>query len=128
MSAGSSTAQAAAGSKNMATRRSNLKVVAPVARAPAGAAALPSDIGHMAAQAELDALLFPHYLLGRQLALEEVVRELLLALPAGARAGIVDRLRVNADVGMDRLNEGVAEAKEDAATCGYVCTLLQQGI
>ena len=112
----------------MATRNTRLKVVPPVARAPAGSAALPSDIGHMAAQAELDAALFPHYLLGRQLALEEVVRELLMALPEAAREDIVDRLRVHADLGMAKLNGGPIEPKEDAATCGYVCTLLQQGI
>ena len=40
----------------------------------------------------------------------------------------ITRLRVNADLGMDRLNEGIAEPVEDAATCGYVCALLQQGI
>ena len=113
----------------MATRNNTkLKVVPPVARAPKASAALPSDIGHMAAQAELDAALFPHYLLGRQLALEEVVRELLMALPEAARENIVDRLRVHADLGMGKLNEGIGDAKEDAATCGYVCTLLQQGI
>lgn len=112
----------------MATRNAKLKVVPPVARAPAGSVALPSDIGHMAAQAELDAAIFPHYLLGRQLALEEVVRELLMAMPEAARADIVDRLRVHSDLAMAKLNEGIGEAKEDAATCGYVCTLLQQGI
>lgn len=105
-----------------------LKVVPPVARAPAGSAPLPSDIGHMAAQAELDAAIFPHYLLGRQLALEEVMREVLMALPDATRSEIVDRLRTHADLGMAKLNEGIGEAKEDAATCGYVCTLLQQGI
>ena len=111
-----------------ARNNAKLKVVPPVARAPAGSAALPSDIGHMAAQAELDAALFPHYLLGRQLALEEVVRELLTSMPDAAREEVVDRLRVHADLGMAKLNEGISEPKEDAATCGYVCTLLQQGI
>lgn len=113
----------------MATRtNTKLKVVPPVARAPAGSPPLPSDIGHMAAQAELDAAVFPHYLLGRQLALEEFMREVFLALPEPARTEIVDRLRVHADLGIAKLNEGEREVKEDAATCGYVCTLLQQGI
>lgn len=89
---------------------------------------LPNGIDHMAAQAELDALLFPHYLLGRQLALEEVVRELVLALPPKTRAGIVERLRLNVDVSMDRLSGGIDDPADEAATCGYVATLIQQGV
>jgi hypothetical protein len=98
------------------------------ARAPKGAPVLPSGIDHLAAQAELDAFLFPHYLLGRQLALEEVVRELLLALPPAQRASIVENLRFNADMGMERLTDGITDPKDEAATCGYVATLLQQGL
>lgn len=114
----------------MARRDKALALVASNAgaRAPHGAAVLPSDIGHLAAQAELNALLFPHYLLGRQLALEEVVRELLLAVPAKQRADIVDRLRFNADQGMERLTDGIPDPKDEAATCGYVSTLIQQGL
>lgn len=89
---------------------------------------LPNGIDHLAAQAELDALLFPHYLLGRQLALEEVVRELLLAAPSKTRAGIVERLRLNVDMSMDRLSDGITDPTDEAATCGYVATLIQQGV
>lgn len=113
----------------MATRRA-AKKVAPThtARAPAGAALLPSDIGHLAAQAELDSFLFPHYLLGRQLALEEVVRELLLSVEPTQRAEIVDRLTFNADQAMDRLRDGIPDPTDEVATCGYITTLLQQGM
>lgn len=97
-------------------------------RSPAGAAPLPSNVGHQAAQAELDALLFPHYLLGRQLALEEVVREVFLALPDDQRAEVASRLRFHTDLAMQKLNAGIVDPKEDAATCGYACTLLQQGL
>lgn len=106
-----------------------LKVVARNARAPKNAAPIPSNIDHLAAQAELDAALFPHYLLGRQLALEEVVRELILATPLETRAAIVDRLQWNANQAMERLTSGggIADTKEEASACGYVATLLQQG-
>lgn len=97
-------------------------------RSPVGAAPLPSDISHQAAQAELDERVFPHYLLGRQLALEETVREILLAVEPSARAEIVDRLRFNADQAIKRLQDGIEDYKDDAATCGYVCTLIQQGM
>lgn len=88
----------------------------------------PSNVDHLTAQAELDATLFPHYLLGRQLALEQVVRELFLAAPDDMRADIVDRLRFEADLSMERLTEGIEDPKEEASTCGYVATLLQQGM
>ena len=94
---------------------------------PRGAAPLPSNVDHMAAQAELDHQLFPHYLLGRQLALEETVRELLLLVPDKTRFAIADRLRENADAAIQRLEAGEEDAKSQAATCGYICTLLQQG-
>lgn len=108
--------------------KASAKVVSLVPRAPAGAPALPENIGHQAAQAELNAAIFPHYLLGRQLALEEVVRELLLLTPVLERAALVDRLRFNADLAMVRIESGIADPHDDAATCGYVCTLLQQGM
>lgn len=95
-------------------------------QAPSGCKPLPADIGHQAAQAELDTQLFPHYLLGRQLALEEVVREIFSTLPPDQRAQAADRLRFHTDLAMQRLSAGIADPQEDAATCGYVCTLLQQ--
>ena len=104
------------------------KVTKLIPRSPAGAAPLPSSIGHQAAQSELDARIFPHYLLGRQLALEEVVRELLQALPEEQRAEVASRLAFHTDLAMQRLNAGIDDQQDDAATCGYVCTLLQQGI
>lgn len=113
-----------AGAQRQATRVISL----PQARAPRGAVPIPENIGHQAAQAELDAALFPHYLLGRQLALEEVVRELLLGLAPEQRAELVDKMRFNADLAMQRLQDGIADPKDDAATCGYVCTILQQGM
>ncbi len=88
---------------------------------------LPAGISHQAAQAELNAALFPHYLLGRQLALEETVRELLLQLDPDQRQAITDRLQFHADEAMERMEAGAASPAEDAATCGYICTLLQQG-
>lgn len=114
----------------MATRKNTLKIVASGgSRAPRNAAPLPPSIDHLAAQAELDATLFPHYLLGRQLALEEVVRELLLATPLETRTAVVDRLQWNANQAMERLTSGagIADTKEEASACGYVATLLQQG-
>lgn len=96
-------------------------------RAPRGAPLLPENIDHFAAQAELDAQLFPHYLLGRQLALEEVVREMVMTLPDAQRADFAKRLREASDIAMDRLQEGIDDNKDEAATCGYVCTLIQQG-
>lgn len=107
-----------------------LKVVpTATSRAPKGAAPIPSNIDHLAAQAELDATLFPHYLLGRQLAMEETMREILLALPLEVRGPIVERLQWNADFAMNRLTEapGITDPKEEASACGYVATLLQQG-
>lgn len=94
---------------------------------PKGAPRLPTSIDHQAAQAELDALLFPHYLLGRQLALEEALREILMAAPADTRASIVDQLRFNADCAIERLQQESNDPKEDATTCGYICTILQLG-
>lgn len=109
----------------MATRRGN---VVSLSRSPAaGGNVLPNDIGHAAAQAELNAELFPHYLLGRQLALEQVVRELLLAVPDAQRRAMVDTLQFNADQAMARLRDGIRDPKDESATCGYICTLLQQG-
>lgn len=98
------------------------------AQAAARRSAIPDGISHQAAQAELNAALFPHYLLGRQLALEETVRELLLALPDSARAAVVDRLTFHANEGIERIQDGIADPHDDAATCGYVCALLQQGM
>lgn len=99
---------------------------------PSGRAAnrtptIPDGISHQAAQAELNAALFPHYLLGRQLALEEVVRELLLLLPADKRSTLVEQLQFHADDAIERMEAGIADPQDDASTCGYVCTLLQQG-
>lgn len=91
------------------------------------ASVIPDNIGHQAAQAELNAAIFPHYLLGRQLALEEVVREMLLLLPAANRAQVVERLQFHADDAIERIEAGIADQNERATTCGYVCTLLQQG-
>lgn len=110
------------------TSKKNNVTRLPTARSPRGSSPIPENIGHLAAQAELDALIFPHYLLGRQLALEETVRELLLATPVEERAELVDKLRFNADQAMRRLQDGIADSKDEAATCGYVCTLLQQGM
>lgn len=98
-----------------------------VPRSAAGATPLPSAIGHQAAQAELNAAIFPHYLLGRQLALEQTVRELVLLLTPEQRHTLVDRLRFDADLSMQRLQAGIADERDDAATCGYICCLLQQG-
>jgi hypothetical protein len=57
-----------------------------------------------------------------------VVRELLMSAPAAQRDAIVDRLRFNADQGMERLTDGISDPKDEAATCGYVATLIQQGL
>lgn len=100
---------------------------ASASRAPCNAAPLLSSVDHLAAQAELDATLFPHYLLGRQLALEQVVRELVMQLPAEVRDQIKENLRLTADSEIERLQDGIADQKDEAATCGYVCTILQQG-
>ena len=105
--------------------RAAAKVVPMVPRSAAGAPALPSAIGHQAAQAELNSTIFPHYLLGRQLALEQAVRELLQEASADVRARVLDRLRFDADLAIERLQTGIEDSRDDAATCGYVCALLQ---
>lgn len=56
------------------------------------------------------------------------MREILMSVPDEVRAEIVSRLRFNVDTAMERLTDGVTDPKDEAATCGYVCTLLQQGI
>lgn len=94
---------------------------------PVKAPAMLSNIDHFTAQAELDARLFPHYLLGRQLALEEVVRELLQAAPKDVRSKVLDTLHFQADQGMDRLRDGIADPQQAATDAGYVCTLLVIG-
>jgi hypothetical protein len=103
-------------------------VAAPAAepRRIAGAPPL-SNIDHQTAQSELDRDLFPHYVLGRQLALEETMRELILMLTPKQRAALADRLSLNAAIQMDRLTDGIEDPKDHASTAGYVATLLQQG-
>lgn len=112
-----------------ATMTSTRKKVTPTPRERTSRAPLlPSNIDHLSAQAELDQFLFPHYLLGRQLALEQVMRELLQAVPPTVRANLIERLRVDIDLAMDRLSEGIADPTDEASTAGYVATLIQQGI
>lgn len=91
---------------------------------PMNALAQQSNIDHFTAQAGLDAQIFPHYLLGRQLALEEVVKELLQAAPQNVREQVLDTMRFQADQGMDRMRDGIEDPQERASTAGYVCTLL----
>lgn len=80
------------------------------------------------AQAELGPDLFPHYVLGRNLAMEEILRELWRALPARKRDEIADRLTQTADAEMVIVNaeaaEGVEDVKRHVTRCGFVHTLL----
>ena len=92
-----------------------------------------TNIDEHTAQLELDDVLFPHYVLGRNLALEAVVREIWAALPAKKRAEVVGRLAALGDDAIARATkqmdlgfDKVEDAKLHATDCGFAHTLLLQ--
>lgn len=87
-----------------------------------------SNIDHLTAQAELPDDLLPHYLLGRQLALELVLRELVAQLPAKERAALIARMRHESEAAIDRASGSGAElGVAHACDCGLACGLIQMG-
>jgi len=87
-----------------------------------------SNIDHVTAHTELPDHLLPHYLLGRQLALELVLRELVTQLPPGRREKLQERMRYESDCAMDRMANGSTEIGVlHASDCGFACGLIQMG-
>lgn len=77
-----------------------------------------------------DSPLYPHYLLGRSLALEAMVRELLPAVPMPQRTAIASRLLGLADVHRQmadaKAQAGQAGAAMHAMHCGVFTTIQKQ--
>lgn len=89
-----------------------------------------SNVDHMTAQDELDQALLPHYLLSRQLAMEQVLRAIIADLPAKKRAALHELLSDEADAAMLRIRDEHpnADPKRHASDCGYVCAMLLAGM
>lgn len=92
-----------------------------------------SNIDEHTVQLELDDVLFPHYVLGRNLALEAVVREIWAALPIKKRTEVVERLSDLADDAIARATEQmdlgldkIEDAKLHSTDFGFAHTLLLQ--
>jgi hypothetical protein len=87
-----------------------------------------SNIDHVTAHTELPDHLLPHYLLGRQLALELVLRELVTQLPPGRREKLQERMRYESDCALQRASSAGAEMGVlHASDCGLACGLIQMG-
>ena len=88
-----------------------------------------NNIDHRTAQIDLDDKLFPHYLLGRQLAMELALKAMVQALPPKKIAEIAANIQREADIGMSMLQNHPAEedTQDHVARCGLVCALLQMG-
>ena len=88
-----------------------------------------SNIDAATAHMELEPAMLVHYLLGRQLAQEQVLRELVAQMPAARRAELTERLRYESDTalqrvgGQDPADMGVLHVSD----CGYACGLIQMG-
>lgn len=86
------------------------------------------NIDHVTAHTELPDKLLPHYLLGRQLALELVLREVVAQLPTKARGELIERMRYESDEAIRRASESGAELGVlHASDCGLACGLIQMG-
>ena len=86
------------------------------------------NIDHLTAHTELPDKLLPHYLMGRQLALELVLREVVAQLPAKARGELIERMRYESDEAIRRASESGAELGVlHASDCGLACGLIQMG-
>jgi hypothetical protein len=89
-----------------------------------------SNIDDATAQQDLNAEMFPHYILGRCLALEEMVKELWKALPAKKREEIAARIQADADAELsmvtDEFNDGCEDVKRHVTRCGFVHVLVTQ--
>lgn len=90
-----------------------------------------SNIDEVTAQAELNGEMFSHYILGRCLAMEEVLKEVLKTLPAKRRAEIAGLIVGKADDAMRELPDDVLDTSDDVkrhvTKCGFIHTLLMQG-
>lgn len=87
------------------------------------------ETGHRNAQLELDEKLFPHYLLGRQLAMEEVLKAFVRALPPKKVAEIAALVQAETDLGMQEIQDHDPEddTPDHVCQCGFVCALAQMG-
>lgn len=88
-----------------------------------------TNIDDRTAQLELNAALFPHYVLGRQLAMEQVLRNVVMALPPKKFAEIKKTIQAEADIGLNLIQEhgDDDDTQEHASRCGFVCALVQMG-
>lgn len=87
-----------------------------------------SNIDHITAHTELPDGLLPHYLLGRQLAMEAVLRELVGQLPADRRKEVIERMRWESESAIKRASESGAQVGVlHASDCGFACGLIQMG-
>lgn len=87
-----------------------------------------SNIDHMTAHTELPDKLLPHYLLGRQLAMELVLRELVGQLPPARRAELMQRMKWETESAIQRASDSGAETGVlHASECGFACGLIQMG-
>lgn len=84
---------------------------------------------HYTAHLELPDALLNHYLLGRQLAMEQVLRELVTSLPNAKKQELIDHMRQESADAMDRVQAtGRTQIKAiHASDCGYACGLVQMG-
>jgi hypothetical protein len=90
-----------------------------------------SSVDDHTAQAELNSEMFSHYVLGRCLAIEEALKEVVAAMPAGKRAEITARIIGSSDDAMRELNDESTDPDTDpkrhVTKCGFVHTLLTLG-
>lgn len=86
------------------------------------------NIDHLTAHTELPDALLPHYLLGRQLALELVLREVVAQLGSRERAALIARMRYESEAAIERASSSDAELGVlHASDCGLACGLIQMG-
>lgn len=85
------------------------------------------NIDHHAVQSELNDKLFPHYLLGRQLALEQVLKKVLEKLPAKNIKEIKKDLQWDLETRTEKVQEqsSLENTLEHVSDCGYVSALQQ---
>ncbi len=83
------------------------------------------------AQAELNSEMFSHYVLGRCLAIEEVLKEVVATIPKAKKAEITARIIGSSDAAMrelaDENTDPETEPKRHVTKCGFVHTLLTLG-
>lgn len=90
-----------------------------------------SNIDDYTAQHELDAVCFPNYLLGRCLAIEHVLKDVMEALPPKKRQEITEKLQASADGALLGLREDEAldfpDPKRNLTNAGFAHALMVMG-